>query len=82
MSWFNSKAESLLDNTDPCDNIVTDSNKQVSKLEVLIQSLQSELLLGKTYKFLPIIQTLKNKVKSAKLIKYTYMVNIFQQIDF
>ena len=58
---------------DNWDKIVIDLNKQVSNLEILIKSLQNELLLGKTYKFLSIIQSLKREIKSAKVTK---MVNL------
>ena len=54
-------------NTVNWDKIVVDSNKQNSKLGVIKKSLECELILDKAYKFLPIMDSLKNEIVSAKV---------------
>ena len=54
-------------NTDNWDKILIDSDKQITKLEALKKSLQSELISDQAYMFTPIFHSLRNEIKSAKI---------------
>ena len=56
-----------------CDKIVFNSHLQVNNLGAMKKSLENEPLLNKAYEFFPIIDSLKNEIKSAKI--YTKIVN-------
>ena len=58
------------------DNIAVEANQQVIKLDELIKRLKNELLLDKAYSFLPIMQSLENEVKSAKIYTEVNKIHI------